>query len=103
MGEIANVIPVIAKADTLTQKEMAAFKAQMLQDLQAHGIKIYPNSYCEDPEVIADLIVGSSSGARLCALLLINLAALTFSDLHSFRRHRFRQHCRVQGQAWPWS
>ncbi|KAI9029277.1 Septin-domain-containing protein [Hyaloraphidium curvatum] len=56
MGEIANVIPVIAKADTLTQKEMATFKAQMLSDLESNNIKIYPNSYCEDTEVIADLV-----------------------------------------------
>jgi septin family protein len=58
MGEISNVIPVIAKADTLTQKEMTEFKAQMNQDLQSNGIKIYPNSYCEDVEVVSDLVVG---------------------------------------------
>eukprot|EP00732_Lithocolla_globosa_P005117 Lithocolla_globosa_v1_NODE_5081_length_1307_cov_36.576217.p1 type:complete len:410 gc:universal NODE_5081_length_1307_cov_36.576217:1253-24(-) len=36
-----NIIPVIAKADTLTAKESASFKKRILKDLDYHNISIY--------------------------------------------------------------
>jgi septin 7 len=36
-----NIVPVIAKADTLTHEEMAIFKQNILKDLDTHEIKIY--------------------------------------------------------------
>jgi hypothetical protein len=35
-----NIIPVIAKADTLTQSEMRALKDQVLEDLRANNIQV---------------------------------------------------------------
>jgi len=39
--EKVNLIPVIAKADTLTKEETALFKRRILDDLNFHGIKIF--------------------------------------------------------------
>ncbi|KAM5152392.1 septin-12 [Mantella aurantiaca] len=42
LGRIVNVVPVIAKADTLTLEEREEFKKRIRKDLQAHGISVYP-------------------------------------------------------------
>ncbi len=44
-----NVIPVIAKADTLTPEEVKGFKQRILEDIQLHQIPIYrPQVYDND-------------------------------------------------------
>ncbi|KCV70517.1 hypothetical protein H696_02866 [Fonticula alba] len=44
IGRVANLIPVIAKSDSLTMNERAAFKAAVKADIQANKIAVYPNS-----------------------------------------------------------
>ncbi|CAG8830413.1 4752_t:CDS:2, partial [Gigaspora rosea] len=48
-----NVIPVIAKADTLTQEEKAAFKKTVY--IEANDIRIFPTAYPDDRESVEDL------------------------------------------------
>ncbi|KAK9718855.1 Cell division control protein 3 [Basidiobolus ranarum] len=50
-----NLIPVIAKSDTLTEEEIQGFKQRILSDIQHHGIDIFkPSPYAnDDPETIA--------------------------------------------------
>ncbi|CAG0879233.1 unnamed protein product [Cyprideis torosa] len=36
-----NIIPIIAKADTLTPEEVADFKKEIMREIQAHKIRIY--------------------------------------------------------------
>ncbi|KAI8806403.1 septin [Cladochytrium replicatum] len=50
-----NVVPVIAKADTLTPDEMAIFKKVVLNDFETHDIRIYPTSHAEDRETTTDI------------------------------------------------
>lgn len=46
-----NIVPVIAKADTLTIDERDSFKQRIREDLHFHGINIYPSAYgAEDEE-----------------------------------------------------
>ena len=46
-----NIVPVIAKADTLTLEERDAFKQRIREDIRYHGINIYPSAYgAEDEE-----------------------------------------------------
>ena len=46
-----NIVPVIAKADTLTIEERDSFKQRIREDLNFHGISIYPSAYgAEDEE-----------------------------------------------------
>ncbi|KAM4024602.1 septin-12 isoform 3-T4 [Anomaloglossus baeobatrachus] len=50
LGRIVNVVPVIAKADTLTLEEREEFKQRIRKDLQNHGISVYPQPELdEDP------------------------------------------------------
>lgn len=51
-----NLIPVIAKADTMTDDEVLQFKARILADIAHHGVQIYqaPRYELEDEETIAE-------------------------------------------------
>lgn len=51
-----NLIPVIAKADTMTDEEVANFKARILADIKHHGIQIFqtPQYEREDEETMAE-------------------------------------------------
>ncbi|KAF9874796.1 septin [Colletotrichum karsti] len=51
-----NLIPVIAKADTLTDEEIANFKSRILSDIKYHGIQIFegPRYELDDEETIAE-------------------------------------------------
>ncbi|KAK2816812.1 hypothetical protein Q5P01_025003 [Channa striata] len=51
LGKIVSIVPVIAKADTLTVEERLEFKERIRHDLVANGIRVYPQKeYDEDPE-----------------------------------------------------
>ncbi|XP_054164960.1 septin-7-like isoform X2 [Oppia nitens] len=45
-----NIIPVIAKADTLTPEECLQFKKNVMNDITQHKIKIYEFPDCDDDE-----------------------------------------------------
>ncbi|RYP66159.1 hypothetical protein DL769_006103 [Monosporascus sp. CRB-8-3] len=51
-----NLIPVIAKADTLTDEEITSFKSRILADIKYHGIQIFegPRYELDDEETIAE-------------------------------------------------
>lgn len=41
ISEVANVIPVIAKADSLTMEERQSFKERIREEILFHGIKVF--------------------------------------------------------------
>lgn len=41
LGSKVNLVPIIAKADTLTQEELQTFKRNILDDIKKHEIDIY--------------------------------------------------------------
>lgn len=43
-------MPVIAKADVLTKREIARLKQRILDEINEHGIKIYPLPECDSDE-----------------------------------------------------
>nr|XP_039260501.1 septin-7-like isoform X2 [Styela clava] len=45
-----NILPLIAKADTMTPEECKRFKKQILKEIQEHKIKLYEFPECEDEE-----------------------------------------------------
>ncbi|KAK3318462.1 Septin-domain-containing protein [Apodospora peruviana] len=51
-----NLIPVIAKSDTLTDEEIIAFKARILADIKFHKVQIFegPRYELDDEETIAE-------------------------------------------------
>lgn len=42
LSEVVNVVPVIAKADSLTLDERATFKEKIRAELLYHNIRLYP-------------------------------------------------------------
>uniref|UniRef100_A0A8D0GIZ1 Septin 9 n=1 Tax=Sphenodon punctatus TaxID=8508 RepID=A0A8D0GIZ1_SPHPU len=51
LSKVVNIVPVIAKADTLTLEEREFFKQRITADLLANGIDIYPQKqFDEDSE-----------------------------------------------------
>ncbi|KAI8977844.1 septin [Trametes punicea] len=54
LGTRVNLIPVIAKADTLTQNDLFTFKQRIRQVIQAQGIRIYQPPIEPDDEVSAE-------------------------------------------------
>lgn len=45
-----NIVPVIAKADCLTKKEILRLKKRVLEEIETNGIKIYPLPDCDSDE-----------------------------------------------------
>ncbi|KAJ8092524.1 cell division control protein [Marasmius tenuissimus] len=50
LAEVVNVVPVIAKADTLTFEEREAFKDRIREELVYNNIRLYPFDKEEDEE-----------------------------------------------------
>ncbi|KAE8746939.1 hypothetical protein FOCC_FOCC006359 [Frankliniella occidentalis] len=45
-----NIVPVIAKADVLTKKEMLRLKKRVMEEIEKNEIKIYPLPDCDSDE-----------------------------------------------------
>jgi len=45
-----NIIPVIAKADTLTSEELRLFKKSIMQDITNEKMKLYEFPECDDDD-----------------------------------------------------
>lgn len=54
LTEIANVVPVIAKSDSLTIPERLTFKAAIQQQFKEHNLKLYP--YDDEPDLLPEEI-----------------------------------------------
>lgn len=50
LSEVVNVVPVIAKADSLTLEERENFKSKIREELIYHNIRLYPFDTDEDEE-----------------------------------------------------
>ncbi|KAI8366995.1 Septin-type guanine nucleotide-binding (G) domain-containing protein [Choanephora cucurbitarum] len=50
LSEVVNVVPVIAKSDSLTPEERDAFKQRIKAELSFHNIRLYPYESEEDEE-----------------------------------------------------
>lgn len=42
LSDVVNVVPVIAKSDSLTLEERAAFKERIKEEFAFHNLKMYP-------------------------------------------------------------
>ncbi|KAJ2401008.1 Cell division control protein 3 [Coemansia sp. RSA 2559] len=85
-----NLIPVIAKSDTLTPREVEVFKARVLADINYHGIHIFKpvSDQYDDPETVAD---NKAIAAKI-----------PFSVVGSERLVERADGTRVRGRQYPW-
>lgn len=73
--EFVNVVPVIAKADSLTLEERAAFKERIRQEFQFHQLRMYPydnEDYDSDETAMNQQIKVSSYGRDANCSVLMN-------------------------------
>lgn len=70
LHHLVNIIPVIAKADTLTVSELKALKLQIMSEIMENGIRIYSGEIDEDDESaeIGDLRVSATVSVTCCGL-----------------------------------
>lgn len=54
-----NIIPIIAKADTVSKNELQKFKAKIIQELQANGVQIY--HFPTDDDSVAEVNTSMNS------------------------------------------
>lgn len=56
LSDVVNVVPVIAKADSLTLEERQAFKERIKEEFAFHNLKMYPydNDELDDEERTID-------------------------------------------------
>ncbi|XP_043940939.1 septin-9 isoform X3 [Protopterus annectens] len=50
LSKVVNIVPVIAKADTLTLDEREYFKQRIREDLRSNGIDVYPQKEFDEDE-----------------------------------------------------
>jgi septin 7 len=84
-----NIIPVIAKADTFTPEECAAFKKKVLKDIEDNKIKIYdfPDLEGDDEEIAANKLLKES---------------IPFAVVGSLSSTSDDKGKRVRGRRYPW-
>lgn len=88
VGPRVNIIPCIARSDTLTPPELKAFKSRVMEDFERHRIPYYNFPYDEeedDPEVIED-------NNELRALLPFSIVGSQEELLVNGRRVRCRKY-----------
>ncbi|BGP53121.1 hypothetical protein JCM8202_004204 [Rhodotorula sphaerocarpa] len=89
LGTRVNLIPVIAKADTLTPQDLAAFKRNIREVIQAQGIRVYSPPVETDDEQAAE-------HARVLA------AAMPFSIIGSTSEIATADGRTVKGRQYLW-
>ncbi|KAG0021024.1 cell division control protein [Entomortierella chlamydospora] len=62
LSQKVNVIPVIAKADTMTAEEKIAFKSLLLRDFEEYRIDTFPSSHLDEVDGAEELLVGHTNG-----------------------------------------
>ena len=52
ISKVANLIPIIGKADCMTNSEKDAFKRRIREEIEFHEIEVYPNFLLNDPKTL---------------------------------------------------
>ncbi|KAI9359747.1 Septin-domain-containing protein [Pilaira anomala] len=85
-----NLIPIIAKADTMTEEEVLLFKQRILADIQYHKIQIYqaPIYEYDDAETIAE-------NTEI-------MSKIPFAVVGSDKEFEVQGGRRMRGRMYPW-
>ncbi|GAN03107.1 cell division control protein 12 [Mucor ambiguus] len=89
LGSRVNLIPVIAKADTLTPKDLEAFKERIRNDIDKHHIKVYQCPIESDDEEVTQSNKDITS-------------AMPFSIIGSTQDVQTADGRTVKGRAYSW-
>ena len=111
LADVVNVVPVIAKADSLTLEERNKFKQTIRSEMAYHNIRSYPlegGDYDQDESQLNEAL---SVSDPITWLLLLPVSCpfkyaescyfLTGLDSLCSSRKRKKRHCRWQASAGP--
>ncbi|KAJ7358012.1 putative cell division control protein CDC3 [Mycena albidolilacea] len=87
-----NLIPVVAKADTMTNEDIVDFKVRILSDLEIHGINIFQAPIYEDDNNDDESILETEEIVH----------AIPFVIVRSSNTVQTCDRCMVHGHAYPW-
>jgi septin 3/9/12 len=99
LSDVVNVVPVIAKADSLTLEERQAFKARIKEEFAFHNLKMYP--YDNDEFDEEERAVNSQIKVGPACSLLIGQQLTQPAEPDPLRRRWFREVHYRQWQAGP--
>jgi septin 3/9/12 len=100
LSDVVNVVPVIAKSDSLTLEERSAFKERIKEEFAFHNLKMYPYDNDEFDEEERAL----NAQIKVCLDNIFRVPVTnTLSEHDSLRRCRIREVDSDRGQASPWS
>ncbi len=97
VGNRVNILPVIAKADSLSRAELVAFRKRIMEDLVHYNIPIYNFPY--DPEEDDEETIAENEELRV---LNHSLSFLTVSANVTVRNYRRRRivHRKRPSSSW---
>lgn len=81
-----NIIPIIAKADTIAKNELHKFKSKIMSELVSNGVQIY--QFPTDEETVAEINATMSVSPQSNG-----------EWREAFQNARVWQHCRGAGKA----
>jgi septin 3/9/12 len=90
IAKVANVVPVIAKADTLTRAELVDFKKRIKAEIDFHGIKLYPSVDIDEEINIPGSEEDKASKAELQGLRVLKINAGYNAFCCSWIRKKYR-------------
>ena len=64
-----NIIPIIAKSDTIAKNELAKFKENIMQTLKQNNVRIY--QFPTDDDAVAE--INSSMNVRIICLIILTV------------------------------
>ncbi|CAG5119915.1 unnamed protein product [Candidula unifasciata] len=84
-----NIIPVIAKSDTITKTELSKFKAKLMSELVVNGVHIY--QFPTDDETVADTNAAMNQHLPFAVVGSNDEVKIGNKFGHQIRRHSTRQ------------
>jgi len=93
-----NLIPVIAKADTMTTNEIREYKTLILETLQKHSITVYPTGDAANPEI--DSALTSIEAFRLPFAVIGSNERFELKD--DIPGSLLKRGACVSGREYPW-
>jgi septin 3/9/12 len=89
LSDVVNVVPVIAKSDSLTLEERSAFKERIKEEFAFHNLKMYPydnDEFDEEERALNAQIKVCLQTSILSAAEITNLSRISFHLLWSVQR-----------------
>jgi septin 3/9/12 len=97
LSEFVNVVPVIAKADSLTLEERAAFKERIKEEFTFHNLRMYP--YDNEEHDQEEIALNSQIKVGLQLWIVLRALANAVADHDSIRCCWLRKDNRCWRQA----